>query len=155
MLKVRSADVPVVAGSRYPAPFNLPCQAREVRRLGDAVAMKAFGVSMVRLAQGTWSAQRHWHSHEDEFVYVLEGTPTLVTDEGEQTLQPGDTVGFPAGEQNGHCLQNRTPTDVVFLVVANHHDEDHGEYSDIDMKFTKGRYSGASRFVRKNGVPYE
>lgn len=154
MAKLRAVDVPTVVGSKYPAPFHEPCKDRVARRLGDATGMKAFGVTMTRLPPGAWSSQRHWHSHEDEFVYMLEGTATLVTDAGEETVIPGDCVGFKAGERNGHCFRNNGTVDVVFLVVGSRSDEDHGEYSDIDMKFTAGRYSGKSRYVHKNDVPY-
>lgn len=155
MAKLRALDVPTIVGSKYPSPFDVPCKDRVVRRLGDAVGMKAFGVTMARLPPGAWSAQRHWHSHEDEFVYVLEGTATLVTDAGEEALVAGDCVGFQGGDRNGHCLQNRGTVDVVFLVVGSRSDEDYGEYPDIDMKFTAGRYSGKSQFTHKNGEPYE
>ncbi|MFO0663702.1 MAG: cupin domain-containing protein [Polyangiaceae bacterium] len=154
MPKLRAFDVPTVVGSKYPAPFDVPCRERISRRLGDATGMKAFGVTMTRLPPGAWSAQRHWHSHEDEFVYMLEGTATLVTDEGEELLVPGDCVGFKAGDKNGHCIQNHGAVDVLFLVVGSRSDEDHGEYPDIDMKFTAGRYTGKSRFTHKNGEPY-
>jgi len=154
MAKLRAVDVPTVVGSKYPAPFDVPCRDRVARRLGDATGMKAFGVSMIRLAPGAWSSQRHWHSHEDEFVYMLEGTATLVTDAGEETMVSGDCVGFKAGDRDGHCFRNNGTVDVVFLVVGSRSDEDHGEYPDIDMKFTAGRYSGKSRYTRKNDVPY-
>jgi uncharacterized cupin superfamily protein len=113
-----------------------------------------FGVNLVRLPAGTWSSQRHWHSHEDEFVYVLSGEVVLVTDAGEELMRPGDSAGFKAGDRNGHCLQNRTKGDVELLVVGSRNDLDHGEYSDIDMVFAPGRYAGQSVYRHKDGTPY-
>jgi len=121
--------------------------------LGDAAGLSQFGANLLTLAPGAWSSQRHWHAKEDEFVYVLSGDVVLVTDSGEELLRAGDCAGFPAGERDGHCLQNRTNVDAVILVVGSRDDADHGEYSDIDMKFLPGRYSGAGGFARKNGDP--
>ena len=94
--------VPVVTGSRYPAPFNLPCAARARQRLGDAAGLDDFGVNLLRLPPGTWSSQRHWHTAEDEFVYVLDGEVVLVTDSGEELLRAGDCAGFKAGVKDAH-----------------------------------------------------
>jgi uncharacterized cupin superfamily protein len=142
------------SGSRYPAPFDEPCRGRVWRRLGDAAGLTQFGVNLVRLGPGVWSSQRHWHSHEDEFVYVLEGEVVLVTDDGEEAMRAGDCAGFAGGVRNGHCLQNRSPHDAVLLVVGSRSDEDHGEYPDIDLKFTAERYSGRGQYVHKDGRPY-
>ena len=154
MHKIDKDTTPVIAGSRYPAPFDVPCRNRTALRLGEAAGLTQLGVNLVRLAPGAWSSQRHWHSHEDEFVYVLRGEMVLVTDEGEETLRAGDCVGFKGGVRNGHCLQNRTALDAEFLVVSSRDDADHGEYSDIDMKFTAGRYTGQSAYQHKDGTPY-
>ena len=101
-----------------------------------------------------WSSQRHWHSHEDEFVYVLQGEVVLVTDEGEHTLRGGECAGFKAGVRDGHCFQNRSQQDAQLLVVGSRSDEDHGEYPDIDLMFIAGRYSGKGGFRRKDGSSY-
>jgi uncharacterized cupin superfamily protein len=154
MPKIDQRVAPEGSGTRYPAPFDLPCKNRKWRRLGEAVGLTQFGVNLLRLTAGVWSSQRHWHSHEDEFVYVLQGEVVLVTDEGEQILRAGDCAGFKAGVRNGHCFQNRSPEDVELLVVGSRNDEDHGEYSDIDMVFTAGRYSGMGTYRHKNGSPY-
>jgi uncharacterized cupin superfamily protein len=82
------------AGSRYPAPFDIPCRQRSWHRLGDTANLTQFGVNLVRLSPGTWSSQRHWHTHKDEFVYVLEGEVVLVTDAWEEILRAGDCAGF-------------------------------------------------------------
>jgi len=154
MPKIDKNAAPQGSGSRYPPPFDGPCLKRTWRRLGDAAGLSQFGVNLVQVPPGSWSSQRHWHSHEDEFVYVLDGELVLVTDEGEETLRAEDCAGFKAGAPNGHCLQNRSPRDAQILVIGSRHDEDHGQYSDIDMVFTSGRYSGKGGYCRKDGTPY-
>jgi uncharacterized cupin superfamily protein len=153
MPKIDKAAAPVTSGTRYPPPFDAPCRNRTSLRLGDAAGLTQFGVNLLRLAPGVWSSQRHWHTHEDEFVYVLAGEVVLVTDRGEEPLRAGDCAGFKAGVQDGHCLQNRSSHDAEILVVGSRHEEDHGEYSDIDMVFTSGRYSGKGSFRKKDGTP--
>lgn len=142
------------SGSSYPSPFDEPCRGRSWARLGDVAMLTQFGVNLVHLQPGAWSSQRHWHSHEDEFVYVLGGEVVLVDDAGEQRLVAGDCAGFPAGDCNGHCLQNRSSEAAELLVIGSRNDEDHGEYSDIDMKFTAGRYGKGGAYLHKNGTPY-
>ena len=151
MGKIDESKVEQRRGSRYPAPFDAPCREREWTVLGDAAGLTQFGVNRVRLPPGTWSSQRHWHSHEDEFVYVISGVVVLLTDAGETTLRAGDCAGFAAGLKDGHCLQNRSDADVILLVVGSRSDLDSGEYSDIDMKFNAGRYSGGGGFSKKDG----
>lgn len=153
MPKIDTANAPVGSGTRYPAPFDEPCKNRIWQRLGEAAGLTQFGVNLVRLAPGVWSSQRHWHALEDEFVYVLAGEVVLVTDQGEEILRAGDCAGFKAGTRDGHCLQNRSLQDAELLVVGSRNDEDHGEYSDIDMVFTAGRYSGKGRYRKKDGTP--
>lgn len=143
------------SGTSYPKPYDEPCLKRAWVRLGDAVGLTQFGVNLVRLPPGAWSSQRHWHAHEDEFVYVLRGVAVLVDDSGETLLGPGDCAGFPAGDRNGHCLQNRSAEDVEFIVVGSRNDEDYGEYPDIDMKFVPGRYGKGGGYLHKDGTPYE
>src|SRR5579872_3571510 len=153
MPKIDVAAVPKRQGVGYPAPFAAQSANRIRQRLGDAGGLKDFGVNLLRLPPGQWSSQRHWHSHEDEFVYVLEGEIVLVTDAGEETLRAGDCAGFRAGVRDGHCAQNRSTRDALLFVVGSRHDEDHGEYPDIDLAFAPGRYSGAG-FTHKDGTPY-
>lgn len=152
MSKVDKSKAPAGSGSRYPSPFDEPCRGRSWLRLGDAAGLSQFGVNLVQLEPGAWSSQRHWHSHEDEFVYVLSGELVLVTDEGEDLLQAGDSAGFKAGVKNGHCLQNRTAQVSRFLVVGSRSDEDRGEYPDIDMAFKSESDGGG--FIHKDGTPY-
>jgi uncharacterized cupin superfamily protein len=154
MPKIDIAKVPVETKTTYPAPYDQPCRARETQRLGQAAGLTQFGVNLVRLAPGSWSTQRHWHAREDEFVQVLDGDVVLVTDQGEQIMHAGDSAGFKAGERNGHHLQNRSTGTVTLLVVGARDDEDWGEYSDIDMMFKPGRYSGRGGYTHKDGTPY-
>jgi uncharacterized cupin superfamily protein len=94
---------------------------------------------LLRLPAGAWSSQRHWHSAEDEFVFVLEGEVVLVTDAGEEILRSGDCAGFKAGLKDGHHLQNRSSRDAVVIEVGSRKvAEDEGEYPDIDLRFLKG-----------------
>jgi uncharacterized cupin superfamily protein len=140
-----------VHGSRYPAPFDQPCAARYRRCLGDAAGLTHFGVNLTRLPAGAWSAQRHWHTAEDEFVFVVEGELVLVTDSGEETLRAGECAGFKAGVPDGHHLQNRSDRDALFLEVGSRRpDDDEVEYPDIDLKALKGR----AGYAHDNGEPY-
>jgi len=154
MPKIDAETAPRGQGSRYPAPFDVPCRARRWLKLGEAAGLTQFGVNLVTLPPGVWSSQRHWHSREDEFVYVVSGELVLVTDAGEQVVRAGQCAGFPAGQRDGHCLQNRSDADARFLVVSNRDDADWGEYPDVDMAFRPGRYSGGGGFVHKDGRPY-
>ncbi|MEQ8354670.1 MAG: cupin domain-containing protein [Kiloniellaceae bacterium] len=140
-------------GSSYPEAWRHSAGAREKRKVGDALGLTAYGVNLVRLPPGGLSSQRHWHSHEDELVYILEGELTLVTDAGAQTLTPGMAAGFPAGKANGHHMINNSQDWAVYLEVGNRSDEDEAHYPDIDLHYTSAS-SGARRFTRKNGEPY-
>lgn len=151
MKKIDLANAPTGKGTRYPAPYDEPCKSRRWLRVGDAAGLTQFGVNIVTLDPGVWSSQRHWHEHEDEFVHMLEGELVLITDSGEEIMRPGDCVGFKAGVHDGHHMQNRSDKPAKFLVVGGRHDDDWGEYSDIDMKFWPKRYSGGGGYTRKNG----
>lgn len=155
MPKIDKAAAPHGKGTRYPAPHDIPCRERSWLRLGDAANLTQFGVNLLRLRPGVWSSQRHWHMHEDEFVYVIEGEVVLVADAGEEILHVGDCAGFKAGVRDGHCFQNRSSSDVQLLVVGSRNDQDHGEYPDIDMVFLPARYSGdGGGYRRKDGSSF-
>lgn len=136
----------------YPRPFNEPRRGREWRQLGDATGLTQFGVNLTRLAPGSWSSQRHWHMHEDEFVYVLEGEVVLATDAGEQLLTTGMAAGFPAGTRDGHHLINRSDRPATIIEVGTRAKSEEGEFSDIDMKWEAR--DGVERGHHKNGEPY-
>ena len=149
---VDAARVARRTGSAYPAPFDEPVAGRVKRALGDAAGLDQFGVNLVTLPPGAWSSQRHWHENEDEFVYILEGEATLVTDAGETLLMPGMAAGFPAGRRDGHHLINKSGTPVLYLEVGTRADGETAHYSDIDMIARKE--GGAFVFARKDGEPY-
>jgi uncharacterized cupin superfamily protein len=139
-------------GSGYPEPFASRVAGRAKRVLGDVFGLTSFGVNLARLPPGTASALRHSHAHEDEFVYILEGTPTLVTDAGETPLQPGMCAGFPAGTADAHHLINRGTNDVVYLEIGSRHPNEAVEYPDDDLA---GRtVDGRWRYFHKDGQPY-
>jgi len=137
-------------GTGYPAPFNEACAGRTRQRLGDAGGLQAFGVNLMTLPPGKWSSQRHWHSHEDEFVCVLSGELTLVEDNAETVLRSGDCAAFPKGSGNGHHLQNRSSAIAVYLEVGSRHLDDLTTCSDVDMM----SFNRDGAFVHKDGSPY-
>src|SRR4051812_16372072 len=103
--KIDPASLKARVGTTYPPPHHTQCLTRERKALGDAAGLTQFGVNLLRLPPGAWSSQRHWESHEDEFVYVLAGEVVLVTDAGDEVLRAGEAAGFKAGAADGHCLQ--------------------------------------------------
>jgi uncharacterized cupin superfamily protein len=139
-------------GSIYPAPFGDPVAGREKRALGDPLGLTQFGVNLVTLAPGAWSSQRHWHVHEDEFIYILEGEVTLVTEAGEAVLRAGMAAGFPAGKADGHHHITRSDAPVRYLEAGTRAEHEEAQYSDIDMMARK--QGGRFVFMRKNGEPY-
>jgi uncharacterized cupin superfamily protein len=140
-----------IVGTLYPPPFDKPCRTRGRKKLGDAAGLTQFGVNLLRLPSRAWSSQRHWHTEQDEFVYVLEGEVVLTTDGGEEILKAGDCAGFKAGEKNGHHLQNRGPREALVLEIGTRTRSDRGEYADIDMAFdTKAK----AVYLHKDGKPY-
>ncbi|MGH8191927.1 MAG: cupin domain-containing protein, partial [Rhodanobacteraceae bacterium] len=108
MSRIDIDALPRRTGSSYPAPFDQPCLSRVRRQLGDACGLTDFGVNLLELQPGAWSSQRHWHSAEDEFVWVLKGEVTLIDDQGELVMRAGDCAAFAKGDANGHHLVNRT-----------------------------------------------
>jgi uncharacterized cupin superfamily protein len=147
-----AASVPVRTGSGYPEPFASRVAARSKQVLGDVFGLTAFGVNLSRLPPGMCSSMRHAHTHEDEFVYILEGTPTLVTNAGETQLQPGMCAGFAAANGDAHHLVNRSDRDVVFLEIGSRHQDDAVDYPDVDLvgRTVDDRW----RYFHKDGRPY-
>jgi uncharacterized cupin superfamily protein len=150
MKKIDIAEVKVRRGSGYPSPHDQPCAARERKALGDAGGLTRFGVNLLTLAPGAWSSQRHWHSVEDEFVWVLSGEVTLITDAGEEILRPGDCAAFKAGEADGHHLVNRSAAPATVLEVGNREAVDGCDYPDIDMIARPGE----DFYRHRDGTPY-
>jgi uncharacterized cupin superfamily protein len=150
MPKIDIAAVPERRGTFYPPPFDKPCAERVRQRLGNAGGLTDFGVNLMRLPPGNWSSQRHWHSAEDEFVYVLEGELTLIEDGGETVLRAGDWAAFPKGSSNGHHMINKSDALAVYLEVGTRSPADVTTCSDIDMMSS----SADGRFVHKDGTAY-
>jgi uncharacterized cupin superfamily protein len=150
MPKIDIAAVPERKGTGYPPQFNAPCADRIRQRLGNAGGLADFGVNLMHLPPGNWSSQRHWHSHEDEFVYVLEGEVVLVEDGGETVLRAGDAAAFPKGTGNGHHLINRSDKTAVYLEAGSRNPQDVTTCSDIDMMSA----SADGRFTHKDGTAY-
>jgi uncharacterized cupin superfamily protein len=147
--KIVLAATAKTVGSEYPSPYDLPCLQRLRHTLGDAAGLTQFGVNLQRLAPGGWSSQRHWHSSEDEFVWVLQGELVLVTDQGEETMVAGDCAGFKAGTPDGHHLQNRSQYDALILEIGTRHPAaDVASYPDIDLRWCAGGY------LHKDGSRY-
>lgn len=141
------------SGNPYPPPYDTVLDGRFRRALGDPNGLTKFGVNLTEMTPGAISALRHWHSEEDEFIYIIEGTPTLVTDAGEETLRPGMCACFPAGSGDGHRLENRSDAVVRYLEVGNRSAGEEVHYPDSDMIMHKSA-DGTRRFSHSDGSPY-
>lgn len=147
--KIDLQSAPKRRGSRYPAPFDVPCRDRVRIAVGRSHGLTQFGVNVLRIPPGAWSSQRHWHTHEDEFVRVLEGEVVLVTDAGEELFRAGDMAAFPAGAPQGHHFQNRSQQDAVLLEVGTSNEAaDVTNYSDVDLR------ADHSGYQHRDGTPY-
>ncbi|RFC37055.1 MAG: putative conserved protein, cupin superfamily [Candidatus Nitrotoga sp. SPKER] len=152
-IAINAVDAPArTKPSVYPEPFASRMAGREKRPLGDLFGLKNFGVNLTHLAPNAVSALRHAHTKQDEFIYVLQGRPTLHTDEGRTQLSPGMCAGFKAGTENGHCLINETAEEVLYLEIGDRTTGDEGTYPDDDLKalLVKGNW----QFTHKDGRPY-
>ena len=151
MPKIDIDQAPTGHGTGYPDAFAGPCKPRRRWRLGDAVGLSQFGVNLLRLPAGAWSSQRHWHSAEDEFVWVVEGEVVLIEEDGETVLVAGDCAGFKAGVADGHRIENRSDREAVLLEVGSRRPNDDAcDYPDIDMILP----TGADRYFHRDGTPY-
>jgi len=140
--------------SIYPAELAARIGERIKQPLGDPFGLTIFGVNRTTLKPGAMSALRHAHTKQDEFVYILEGHPTLATDEGETPLKPGMCAGFKAGTGNAHHLVNRTQHDVIYLEVGDRTAGDSASYPDDDLETLKSEDGRQRIFVHKDGTPY-
>lgn len=149
MTKIDISSATLVEGCDYPTAVAGPCQARSRRVLGDAAGLSQFGVNLLRLPPGAWSSLRHWHSAEDEFVWVVSGTVILVSDSGEESLAAGDCAGFKAGDPNAHHIQNRSDAEALVLEMGSRRPQsDRVTYPDADLSWTD-----RTGFVRRTGTP--
>lgn len=154
MPKINIETAPVRTACMYPPPYDAQCAGRSKISLGDLGHLSQFGVNLTRLSPGAASAHQHWHKHEDELVYVIDGEVMLVEDDGETLLRAGDAATFKAGVENGHMLVNRSDQEVVFLEVGTRGEKDVCTYTDpdVDMQLVNGG-EGWKPF-HKNGEPY-
>ena len=141
-------------GSSYPEAFRKHVATRRRRVLGDLVGLGDFGVNHVELPPGAWSSQRHWHTLEDEFIYVLTGELTLITDAGPERLEPGMFAGFPAGARNGHHLVNNSKLAATYLEIGSRKSGDEAFYPDIDLQWVNDK-RGENVFTHRDGTPYD
>lgn len=139
--------------SSYPEPYRSRVLPREARALGEALGLTRIGVNLVRVLAGKQSSMRHWHTHEDEFLYVLEGELVLRTQAGEQQLTAGMCAGFAAGSTDGHHLINRSERPASFLVVSNRDPEDSAHYPDPDVDLMWSPPHARKRMTRRDGTP--
>lgn len=139
--------------SGYPEPFRSRVLPREKRALGDALGLTKIGVNLTTLPPGKESSMRHFHTSEDEMVFVVEGEVVLRTDEGEQVLTAGMCAGFAAGSTNGHQLVNRSDHPARYLEISNRDPEDTADYPDVDLALRRGP-DGRFVFYRKDGSAY-
>jgi uncharacterized cupin superfamily protein len=140
--------------SVYPEQFASRVGGRIKRPLGDLFGLTVFGVNLTTLKPGAMSALRHAHTKQDEFIYILEGHPVLVTDEGETQLKPGMCAGFKAGTGNAHHLINRGQKDVIYLEVGDRTPGDGASYPDDDLITVKSEDGKSRVFIHKDGTPY-
>jgi uncharacterized cupin superfamily protein len=148
MKRIDLAIVPAESGGTYPRPFDEPCSAQSCRRLARFAGLTQFGVNVTAIEDGAWSSQRHWHSHEDEFVWVLDGELTLITDAGEETLRAGDCAAFRRGDPDGHHLVNKSGRPARVLEIGTNDPQDRCTYSDIDM------IADHRGYTHRDGTPY-
>jgi uncharacterized cupin superfamily protein len=141
--------------SGYPEPYRSRVLPREKRRLAHALGLTKIGVNLTTLPAGKESSMRHWHTHEDELVYVLEGEVVLRTDAGEQLLSAGMCAGFPAGIADGHQLVNRSTRAAIYLEIGNcAAQEDIAHYADADVDMVWNGLQARGRFARRDGSPF-
>jgi uncharacterized cupin superfamily protein len=146
--------VEATSRSGYPEPYRSRVLPRHKRRLGDAVGLSRIGVNQTTLPPGKESSMRHWHTHEDEFVYVLEGEVVLRTAAGEQLLRAGMCAGFAAGARDGHQLINRSARPAIYLEISNRDKADTAYYPDPDVDLVWNAPHAPGKFTRRDGTPY-
>lgn len=149
---VNPTDLKANNRSGYPEPYRSQVLPREKRALGDPAGLTKIGINHTTLWPGAASSMRHWHTQEDELVYVLSGELVLITDGGEQPLRAGQCAGFPAGLENGHQLVNRGPVPAVYLEISNRDQSDSAHYPDVDLRWNAPEAPGI--YTRKDGTPY-
>ena len=145
-------EIPDNTSTNYPKPFKHLVSGRIRKRLGNGAGLTNFGVNLVKLEPGSWSSIRHWHSHQDEFIYIIEGEITLVTNDGERVLKSGEMAGFPAGIDDGHHLINHSKQTVIYLEIGDRTPGDVVTYPDTDLVARHSQDGWI--FTKKNGDLY-
>jgi uncharacterized cupin superfamily protein len=154
--KLDLAAVEIQTGAKYPRRFwktNGDLDARSWQRVGKAAGLTQVAVNRVVLRPNAVSSLRHWHTHDDEFVVMLEGEAVMLTDDGETVMRTGDMVGFPAGVKNGHCFVNRSSANAVILALGPSSPQDETFYSDVDLHAKSDEAGGG--YVARNGQRYD
>ncbi|MEH2276555.1 MAG: cupin domain-containing protein [Nostoc sp.] len=151
---INPQEVPSEIRTNYPDEFKPMVAGRIRQQLGNFAGLQNFGVNLVKLEPGSYSSIRHWHSHQDEFIYVLEGELTLVTDRGAEIITPGMAAGFPAGEANGHHLVNRSSVVAIYLEVGDRTPNDKVTYPDENLMTTASPDGKSRKLIRNDGTPY-
>ncbi|HXW27702.1 MAG TPA: cupin domain-containing protein [Xanthobacteraceae bacterium] len=152
MPKIDIGKIAPRVGSNYPPPLDRLTAGREKYALGNAAGLSQFGVNLTRLKPGAGSAHRHWHEHEDELIFVIEGEIALIEDAGETVLHPGDAAGWKAGVANGHQLVNKSARDALYLEIGTRAARERAHYPDVDLLYE--RDEGGFRYLHKSGEPY-
>ena len=146
---LRKASVPLTEGwSSYPDPYNQGDGNIAWRALGDAGGLPQYGVALETIRPGGVSAQMHWESHEDEFLYMLEGEITVVEDGVETVIGPGDACAWKCGGPPAHTLRNHTDRPATYLIMGTRHPENVATYPGLDLLATP------DGFTRLDGTPY-
>src|SRR5580704_5258924 len=152
--RIDIATLTPIVGTTYPPPFDQPCRSRERTRLGDAAGLTQYGVNLLTLPPGAWSSQRHWHTGGDEFIYVVSGEVTLITDAGAEVLHAGDCAGFKAGDPDGHHLQNRSDADTTILEIGTRVPGEAAYYPGIDLVAQVASGAKPGGYTHTDGTPY-
>ena len=151
---IDSRAVEPVSMTGYPEPYRSQVMPREKRQLGDVFGLTKIGINRTTLAPGKVSSMCHWHTAEDELIYMLEGEVVLRTTSGEQVISAGMCVGFPAGAEEGHQLINRSAHPAVYLEISNRDDEDTAYYTDAEVDLIASPPHARGRMTRKDGTVY-
>lgn len=150
MPKIDLSNAKIITGTAYPNEFSFECQERIRRKIGNLGGISDFGVNITMLPPNCWSSQRHWHTHEDEMIYIIEGEAVLVENDLETSLKAGDFAAFPKNSKNGHHLINKSDRPVIYIEIGSRNMNDVTYCSDIDMKSA----NSDGIFTKNDGTPY-
>jgi uncharacterized cupin superfamily protein len=128
MTVIRQADVtPVETPPHRRAAFG----RKRTWELSDAGGLTQFGAYLQVLDPGARTSDRHWHEREDEFLYVVAGTPTVIENDGPHLLQPGDACCWPGGVANAHTVENRSDAPCSIIILGTRVGDDRCHYPDL------------------------